>query len=97
MTTNGYAPSTRLFEAAACGTAVISDPWEGLDQFFQPGREILVAANSQQVRAYLEDFPDEERKALAQRARQRVLQNHTAEHRVQLLERLVKTSTSKTP
>ncbi len=89
MATNGYSPSTRLFEAAACGTAIISDPWDGMDEFFEPGKEILVAQNTQELREILEEFPETERAALALRARHRVLGAHTAIHRVQKLERLV--------
>jgi spore maturation protein CgeB len=44
MAEMGWCPSGRLFEAAACGCAILSDQWEGLDAFFAPGREILVAA-----------------------------------------------------
>ena len=43
MAEMGYCPSGRLFEAAACGTPIVSDWWEGLDHFFEPGKEILVA------------------------------------------------------
>jgi glycosyl transferase family 1 len=49
MTANGYSPSTRLFEAAACAPATISDPWEGLDEFFEPGKEILVAHTAREM------------------------------------------------
>lgn len=88
MTANGYSPSTRLFEAAACATAAISDPWEGLDEFFEPGKEILVAHTAREVREILQDYPESDRVALAFRARRRVLASHTADHRVQMLERL---------
>ena len=43
MVRAGWSPSVRLFEAAACGVPVMSDWWEGLDAFFEPGREILIA------------------------------------------------------
>jgi len=89
MTVNGYSPSTRLFEAAACGTATISDSWEGLSEFFAPGKEILVAHTARDVREILEDYPETDRLALAVRARRRVLSSHTADRRVQMLERLV--------
>jgi len=89
MTANGYSPSTRLFEAAACGTATISDSWEGLSEFFEPGKEILVAHTGREVREILEDYPESDRVALGVRARRRVLSSHTADRRVQMLERLV--------
>jgi spore maturation protein CgeB len=82
----GWSPSVRLFEAAACGTPIISDPWPGLDEFFVPGRDILVAHSPDDTRGYLSELPDEERRAIGMRARQRVLDAHTAAHRVATLE-----------
>lgn len=77
----GYSPSVRLFEAAACGTPIISDWWEGLDTLFEPGREIIVAEDSEEVRAVLQDMPAEEARAMGARAREKVLAAHTARHR----------------
>jgi spore maturation protein CgeB len=85
----GYSPSIRLFEAAACGRAIISDYWAGLEQFFKPGEEILVADAPDQVLEYLLEIPDREVKRIGQRARARVLAEHTAEHRAAELESYV--------
>jgi spore maturation protein CgeB len=82
----GYAPSVRLFEAAACATPVISDAWPGLGTFFAPGTEILISQSSQETLRYLHDISAEERYALGARARARVLAEHTAEHRAATLE-----------
>ena len=82
----GYSPSVRLFEAAACGTPVISDYWPGLETFFAIGQEILIARRSEDSLRYLRETPEEERRAMARRARQRVLTEHTAERRVEQLE-----------
>jgi spore maturation protein CgeB len=82
----GWSPSVRLFEAAACGTPIISDYWDGLEDFFEPGREILVARRAGDVAAYLHDLTDEERLEIGARARMRVLARHTARHRVDDLE-----------
>jgi spore maturation protein CgeB len=82
----GYSPSVRLFEAAACGVPIISDWWPGLDEFFQPGREILVASRAEHVLCFLNELSDENRLQLARRARERVLNHHTAEHRAAALE-----------
>jgi spore maturation protein CgeB len=82
----GWSPSVRLFEAAACGTPIISDRWAGLDSLFAPGREILLASRADQVRAVLRDFGEEERLELAARARARILAEHTAAHRAEQLE-----------
>jgi spore maturation protein CgeB len=82
----GYSPSIRLFEAAACGCAIISDRWPGLENFFTPGKEILVARGYHQVMEYLDEISDTERDTIAVRARARVLAEHTAEQRVRQLE-----------
>jgi spore maturation protein CgeB len=86
MVKTGFSPSTRLFEAAACGVPVISDRWEGLGEFFEPGEEILTAGNAAEVLHYLREFPEAERLALGERARARVLGAHTAAHRAEQLE-----------
>ena len=90
MVRNGYSPSTRLFEAAACGTAIISDRWTGIESFFTPDREILIAENSEQMIEILRDYPDKDRLRLGKKARERVLSSHTAEQRVIKLEALVR-------
>jgi len=85
MVEAGYAPSVRLFEAAACGTPIISDWWEGLDQFFTPNREILISRSSEESLYYLLAMDESERVAVGQRARKRVLASHTARHRAEEL------------
>jgi spore maturation protein CgeB len=86
MVAAGWSPSVRLFEAAACGVPIISDAWDGLDDFFAPGREIVVARHARDVLESLRDMPEPERQAMAQRARARVLAAHTAAHRAAELE-----------
>jgi spore maturation protein CgeB len=83
----GYAPSVRLFEAAACATPIISDFWPGLESFFEPEREILIAHSAEDVLDYLSQVTEAERRAIGERARQRVLAGHTAAHRAAELER----------
>lgn len=83
----GYAPSVRLFEAAACGTPIISDPWDGLDEFFRPGQEILISHSASETLKVLREMPETERLRIGQAARARVLQRHTASHRAEELER----------
>jgi spore maturation protein CgeB len=77
----GYAPSVRLFEAAACATPVISDEWAGIDTLFTPGEEILLAQRPEEVLAFLREIPDDARRAMGDKARERVLAQHTAAHR----------------
>ncbi len=84
----GYAPSVRLFEAAACGVPIISDTWPGIETFLTPGEEILLAEETAQVRQYLA-LPEARRRALGEAARARVLRAHTAAHRArELIEHL---------
>jgi spore maturation protein CgeB len=86
MVKAGYSPSVRLFEAAACGTPIISDTWKGLDRFFTPGAEILLSRNARETLGYLREIDDRTRRELAERARRRVLAAHTAAHRAIELE-----------
>jgi spore maturation protein CgeB len=86
MVAAGFSPSVRLFEAAACGTPIISDYWEGLATLFEPGKEILIARSSKDVLEWIRDLPAPERLALGVRARARVLAEHTAAHRAAQLE-----------
>jgi spore maturation protein CgeB len=80
MARAGYCPSGRLFEAAACGTPIVSDWFAGLDEFFTPNQEILIAHNSADVLNAL-DTSDEELSRIATRARERTLAEHTGDHR----------------
>ena len=80
MARAGFCPSGRLFEAAACGTPILTDDWDGLSQFFTPGEEILVAHDTDQALAAL-DLPDATLLAIARRARDRTLAEHTAQQR----------------
>ncbi|SCB50527.1 Spore maturation protein CgeB [Bradyrhizobium shewense] len=82
----GFSPSVRLFEAAACGTPVISDQWPGIETIFAPSREILLASSPRDVIEILRDMPEERRRTIAECARRRVLTGHTADHRACQLE-----------
>ncbi|HEX3952826.1 MAG TPA: glycosyltransferase [Stellaceae bacterium] len=89
MISCGWSPSVRLFEAAACGVPIVSDWWPGLDEFFHPGEDILIARTTEAMLEYLRDLPDGERLLLASNARHRVFAAHTAEHRAAELEAYV--------
>lgn len=80
MAAMGWCPSGRLFEAAACGAAVISDAWEGLDAFFAPESEILIATDTADVVRAL-DRGDADLRRVGEAARARVLAEHTSAHR----------------
>lgn len=82
----GWSPSVRLFEAACCGTPVISDMWDGLGTLFHPGEEILLARVTEDVLAALDDPDDARRNRIAAAAQSRALGAHTAAHRAAELE-----------
>jgi spore maturation protein CgeB len=82
----GFSPSVRLFEAAACGTPIVSDVWEGLDSVFLPSAEIAFATGTGDMIRLLQDTSEPARRAMAKRARHRILSAHTAAHRAAELE-----------
>jgi spore maturation protein CgeB len=82
----GWSPSVRLFEAAACATPIISDRWSGIESVFAPDREIFLATDASQVLRVLREVGEDERREIGQRARARVLAEHTAAHRAEQLE-----------
>ncbi|MDQ3282538.1 MAG: glycosyltransferase [Acidobacteriota bacterium] len=84
----GWSPSVRLFEAAACGVPIISDWWDGLDSLFEVDQEILIADTAADVLRYLR-MKDQDRKRIGERARARVMEDHTAAHRAAELESYV--------
>jgi spore maturation protein CgeB len=89
MRAAGYSPSVRLFEAAACGTPIVSDAWPGLETLFKPNREILLPRSTAEAVEILRDLPERERLALGRAARRRVLEEHTAAHRAAELELII--------
>jgi spore maturation protein CgeB len=84
MAANGWCPSGRFFEAAACGTPLITDKWEGLDSFFNLQSELRVVASAEDVEAALSS-PDSELQSMALRARQRTLDEHAGNVRARQL------------
>ena len=86
MAEYGFCPSGRLFEAAACGVPLLTDGWEGLDQFFTPGVEILRVDTAGDVLETL-SLSDMELKQVSEAARERVLREHTNDRRAYDLER----------
>ena len=86
MVAAGWSPSVRLFEAAACGVAILSDSWRGLESFFVPGEEVLVARTSEDALRHLAEADDAQLATLAGAARARVLAEHTAARRAEQLE-----------
>ena len=91
MAQMGYCPSGRLFEAAACGTPIVSDWWEGLDEFFLPGEEIVIARNSQDVLNAIA-LDDGELNRLSRACRMHALTRHTSAHRAAEMIALIEAS-----
>lgn len=87
MRAAGHSPSVRLFEAAACGTPIISDVWLGIEEIFRPGEEILLADTADDIITYLTHIDAPESERMSQRARERVLCEHSGERRAAQLER----------
>lgn len=89
MVSAGYSPSVRLFEAAACGAAILSDAWDGLEEFLTPGEEVLLPHDEYETASILRTLPEAERIRLGQRARERILSEHTSRHRAAQFEEVV--------
>ena len=89
MVEAGYSPSVRLFEAAACGSTILSDDWPGLDDFLTPGEQILLPRDEHDVADILLHLSDAERRQIGARARERILAEHTATHRAQQFESIL--------
>lgn len=89
MAKNGFSPATRVFEAAGAGACLITDAWVGLEQFLEPGKEVLAANNGEEVAAILKDLTTEKAKAIGEAARKRVLAEHTYKHRAAQVEEVV--------
>jgi spore maturation protein CgeB len=77
MAATGYSPPTRVFEAAGCGSCVITDQWDGISTFFAPGEEILVASTAEEIVTHLRSTSVTHAAAIGAAARRRVLADHT--------------------
>lgn len=89
MAAVGFSPATRVFEAAGAGACIISDAWQGIETFLEPGREILVATDGDEVAAHLEALDLARARQIGEAARRRVLAQHTYAARVQLVENVL--------
>ncbi|MBV9765209.1 MAG: glycosyltransferase [Acidobacteriaceae bacterium] len=85
MARYGFSPATRVFEAAGAASCLITDDWEGIDSFLQPGREILVAENGADVAKIVQELPPDRARVIGEAARKRVLADHAYERRGKLV------------
>lgn len=90
MASYGFSPATRVFEAAGAGACIITDYWLGIDYFFEPGKEILVAQSGDEVKAILSSLTEANAKAVGQAALKKVMEKHTYAHRASELDQILK-------
>lgn len=88
MARYGFSPATRVFEAAGAGACLITDHWEGIEQFLEPGREVLVAHNGEEVAEHASRMTSPEAHRIGHAAYQRVMAEHTYDHRAVQLDSL---------
>ena len=86
MAAMGFSPATRVFEAAAAGACLITDAWEGIDHFFEPGEEVLVASDGQEVARLVQGLTPQRSHAVGQAARRRALRDHTYDDRARTVD-----------
>ncbi|SEV93470.1 glycosyltransferase [Luteibacter sp. 329MFSha] len=89
MARYGFSPATRVFEAAGAGACLITDAWEGIETFLEPGSEVLVARGGDEVAEHLDALTPERAWRIGEAARRRVLAEHTYAHRARQLEALL--------
>lgn len=85
----GFSPPTRVFEAAGAGACLITDKWDGIELFLEPGREVLVANDSAEVAEHLRRLTPEQAREIGRAAYSRVIAEHTYAHRVDQLEKVL--------
>jgi spore maturation protein CgeB len=89
MAAIGFSPATRVFEAAGAGACLITDAWEGIEQFLEPDQEILVARDHREVTEHLRSLTPERARTIGAAARRRVLDGHTYARRADQVDRLL--------
>jgi spore maturation protein CgeB len=89
MAANGWSPPTRVFEAAGAGSCLLTDAWDGIDDFLEPDEEVLVAADGREVAALLAELTPDRARSIGEAARRRVLAEHTYAHRALELEQIL--------
>ncbi len=89
MARYGFSPATRVFEVAGAAACLITDRWNGLEEFLEPGREVLIADDGADVAAYVRRITPRRARAIGWAAYKRVIAFHTYEHRAAQLEVLL--------
>jgi len=86
MARYGFSPPTRVFEAAGAAACLITDAWEGIELFLEPGFEVLLARDGVEVAEHLDRLTTQEARTIGERARRRILEHHTYAHRAAQVE-----------
>jgi spore maturation protein CgeB len=89
MASNGFSPATRVFEAAGAGACLITDAWDGIELFLEPEAEVLVAQDGAEVASLLQGLSLGRARLIGERARSRVLAEHTYAQRAELVEQVL--------
>lgn len=89
MARYGFSPATRVFEAAGAAACLITDAWEGIETFLEPGKECLVAGSGEEVAEILRRLTPRRASLIGRAARERILDAHTYDHRAARLEALL--------
>ena len=97
MATFGWSPPTRVFEVAGAGGCLISDAWEGIEAFLEPGEEVLIAGSGDDVAALLDGLTPGRARAIGAAARRRILAAHTYAQRAELVERALAGMSAEVP
>ena len=97
MARNGFSPATRVFEAAGAAACLISDAWEGLELFLEPGEEVLVATGGAEVAEHLRALDRDRAREIGDAARGRVLSEHTYAQRAEQVEAILETDAAPRP
>jgi len=91
----GFSPATRIFEAAGAGACIISDSWEGIEQFLEPNKEILLTHNGEEVAEILDRLTPDDAQRIGQVARAHILAKHTYAHRARQFSEVLDLSASR--
>ncbi len=90
MVENGWSPATRMFEAAGAAACQVTDAWEGIEEFFAPGDEILVAASAEEVAERVRTVSDRRAREIGEAGRRRALAEHTYRQRAETLDGILR-------
>ena len=97
MARTGFSPPTRVFEAAGAAACLITDAWTGVEHFFEPGREILVAHAADDIVRYLREIAPADARQIGLAMHARALRDHVYESRAKLVDKILQSAPTKKP